>query len=271
MMKKGQWAILPFEEVQNLPNLRLSPPGVVPQRERRPRWIVDYSFYNVNQETLPLVLDSMQFGRALERILREILLSNPHHGPIQLMKVDLSDGFYCLCLNIDDIPKLGVTFPSATAENLVAFPLVLPMGWKKSPPAFCTATETIAGLANASLRSASAVTAHPLSKYAIILDDPISSPTATAPTLQPLLPSAETLMSSLSHTTGPNSRDPSITFPSTLLQYIDVFVDDFIALAHRTNRNYVRDTLLHAIDSVFRPNDFYNNEYRREPVSLKKL
>lgn len=91
----------------------------------------------------------------MDRLLREILLSNPLHGPVQLIKVDLSDGFYRLCLNIEDIPKLGVTFPSATTNNLVAFPLVLPMGWKNSPPAFCTATETIADLANQALRSSS--------------------------------------------------------------------------------------------------------------------
>ncbi|GFH55146.1 hypothetical protein CTEN210_11622 [Chaetoceros tenuissimus] len=271
MMQKGQWIILPFEDVQSLPNLRLSPPGVVPQRERRPRWIVDYSFYNINEDTLPLVLDSMQFGHALDRILREILLSNPNHGPVQLMKVDLSDGFYRLCLNIDDIPKLGVTFPSATHNNLVAFPLVLPMGWKNSPPAFCTATETIADLANRSLQAGSPSAAHPLSKHAAPMDGPISPPTATATALQPPFVSATTLNSSLSQTDIPTVRDPSLPFPMTLLQYIDVFVDDFIALAQTGNRNYVRDTLLHAIDTVFRPNDFYDSEYRREPVSLKKL
>lgn len=271
MMRKGQWVVLPYEDVKDLPNLRLSPPGVVPQRERRPRWIVDYSFYDINEETLPLVLDSMQFGHALERILREILLSNPNHGPVQLMKVDLSDGFYRLCLNIDDIPKLGVTFPSATTENLVAFPLVLPMGWKNSPPAFCTATETIADLANRSLQSSIPSSHHPLSKHASVLDMPISPTIPTANTLQPL-DSAKTLNSfSPSYTNVPTARDPSLPYPLTLLQYIDVFVDDFIALATPGNRNHVRDTLLHAIDSVFRPNDFYDSEYRREPVSLKKL
>lgn len=103
MMRKGQLVVLPFEDVKDLPNLWLSPPGVVPQREQRPCWIVDFSFYDINEETLPLVVDSMQFGHALEHILREILLSNPNHRPVQLMKVDLSDGFNRLCLNIDDI------------------------------------------------------------------------------------------------------------------------------------------------------------------------
>ena len=70
MINKGQWLILPASTVKDWPGLRYSPPGVVPQRGRRPRWIVDYSFWGINDETLPLAaLDSMQFGLALDRIL----------------------------------------------------------------------------------------------------------------------------------------------------------------------------------------------------------
>jgi hypothetical protein len=62
-----------------------------------------------------------------------------------MIKLDLSDGFYRIGLIVDDIPKLGVIFPTLPGEEpLIAFPLVLPMGWKNSPPIFCTATETIA-------------------------------------------------------------------------------------------------------------------------------
>ena len=43
MLNKGQWLILPASAVKDMPGLRISPPGVVPQRGRRPRWIVDYS------------------------------------------------------------------------------------------------------------------------------------------------------------------------------------------------------------------------------------
>jgi hypothetical protein len=57
MIQKGQWTILPYSIVKEFLQLCLSPPGVVPQRDRRPRWIVDYSFYNVNQETLPLIAE----------------------------------------------------------------------------------------------------------------------------------------------------------------------------------------------------------------------
>ncbi len=76
-------------------------------------------------------MEAMQFGQSLERILWEILFTNPAHGPVQMIKLDISDGFYQIGLNIDDIPKLGVVFPMLPGDKpLIGFPLVLPMGWK---------------------------------------------------------------------------------------------------------------------------------------------
>jgi hypothetical protein len=151
MIKKGQWVILPAKAVLHLPGLRLSPPRVVPQRGRRPHWICDYSWWGVNKDTLPLAaMEVMQFGWSLERILWKIPFANPAHGPVQMIKLDISDGFYRIGLNINDIPILGVVFPTLPGdEPLIAFPLVLTMGWTNSPPIFSTATETIADTANA--------------------------------------------------------------------------------------------------------------------------
>jgi hypothetical protein len=52
------------------------------------------------------------------------------------------------------MPKLGAVFPSPPGKDpLVALQLVLPMGWKNSPPAFCTAVQTIAAdIASQSLK-----------------------------------------------------------------------------------------------------------------------
>ena len=61
----------------------------------------------------------MQFGHALDRILREILLADPALGSIKLMKIDIADGFYCICINIDDIPKLGVVFPTQPGDSFL--------------------------------------------------------------------------------------------------------------------------------------------------------
>ena len=148
MINKQQWVVLPFSSVKDLPGLRLSPPGCIPQRDRRPRWICDYTWSGVNPDTIPIAaLEAMQFGHALERILREILTADPALGPIYMMKLDIADRFYRVNLAIRDIPKLGVVFPTLPGqEPLVALPLVLPCGWKISPPAFSTATETAADI-----------------------------------------------------------------------------------------------------------------------------
>jgi Reverse transcriptase (RNA-dependent DNA polymerase). len=255
MIQKGRWTILPYSVVKDLSNLRLSPPGVVPQRDRRPRWIVvDYSFYGINQETLPLIAeDAMQFGHALARILRHILLADPQHGPVYLLKLDIADGFYRIDLCPEDIPRLGVVFPGPPGtEPLVALPLVLPMGWKNSPPAFCTATETVADLANNAIRSQACAAFHPLGHRAAQFDQ-IGS--AHRPTDE-----------------EPCQPDPSLPRPAPPTAEVDVYVDDFIGIAQGSPKRLdnVRNHLLHQVDKVFRPND-QEDTIRAEPVSLKKL
>jgi hypothetical protein len=90
--------------------LRVSPMGVVPQRERRPRVIVDYSFFGVNDDMVKLApREAMQFGKALERILGHIVEAPPAHGPVYLLKIDIADGFYRIWLNENDI--LPLLFP----------------------------------------------------------------------------------------------------------------------------------------------------------------
>jgi hypothetical protein len=50
MMRKGQWTVLPASLSHKLKGVRKSPVGIVPHRDRRPRMIVDYSFYDVNED-----------------------------------------------------------------------------------------------------------------------------------------------------------------------------------------------------------------------------
>ena len=281
MIQKGQWVILPASVAVELEGLRLSPPGVVEQRGRRPRWICDYTWSQVNEDTLPLVaLESMQFGHALERILRELLLANPAHGPAYLNKTDLSDGFYREDLCPGDAPKLGVVYPTVTSsQNLVAIPLVLPMGWKNSPPAFSTATETVADLANRRLRDPSySPPRHALDDMALTMDDDITATTATmtdSNTDDDSHSSAESAASAAvqpsTSVAVPAKRDPCLPTTGPPVQYVDIFVDDFVGLGQRPTARRVRKTLLHAIDQVFRPVGPDDSPFRREPVSVKKL
>ena len=177
-----------------------------------------------------------------------------------LLKIDISDGFYRINLAIDDIPKLGVAFPTKPGEpKLVAFPLVLPMGWKNSPPIFSAATETVADLANQEIRRGRAPSAHPLDEAAeaVTPECPLEgAPRGGGASAEPDPP-----------------RDPSLPASGRPAAYVDVFIDDFVALAQgRGNSRRVRRILLHAVDELDgRPLDATDDRFRRKPVSLKKL
>jgi hypothetical protein len=57
------------------------------------------------------------------------------------------------------------------------------------------------------------------------------------------------------------------------LKYVDVYVNDFIGLTQGSvkTQDYVRDTLLAAVDQVFRPAFTDEGQHRQEPSSTKKL
>ena len=101
-------------------------------------------------ETFPIAcLSAIQYGRALDCLIQNIVYVDPELGYVYLLKADVSDGFYHIGLRPKDAPMLGLIFPSGKEEEqMVPIPLTLPMEWKKSPPFFCTATETVADLAN---------------------------------------------------------------------------------------------------------------------------
>jgi hypothetical protein len=258
-LRKGYWMLVEYDDVKNLPGLRLSPIGVVPQRERRPRVIVDYSFFGVNRETLKLALqESMQFGKAVERMTQVIVRSNPAFGPCRLYKGDMSDGFYRIGVTSSGSLKLAVLLPRFPGmPPMVAIPLVLPMGWTDSPPYFSMFTETVCDLTNEDFRKNKRYPAHPLEKCAGIADfceNPESGPDA-----EPVRPT-------------PWSHAPKLAQKPTA--YMDVFVDDFCGIGQDSRMNPLvnqRRALLHNIDKVFRQNDQDDNEHRKAPISISKL
>ncbi len=199
----------------------------------------------------------MQFGRTLECILWEILFANPAHGPVQIIKLDISDGFYQIGHNIINIPKLGVVFPTLPGdEPLIAFPLVLPMGWTNSPPVFLTATETIADIANARLSLGWLPPSHPLDELAASVPAPTHEAYWGSKSMPPVEPYPD--------------HDPSLPTVGAPATYVDVFVDDFVGLAQK-HKNCVQRTLLEAVDEVFWPLSPLDSPTWQEPVSIKKL
>jgi hypothetical protein len=202
-------------------------------------------------------MEAMQLGWSLERILWKILFANPAHGPMQMIKMDISDGFYRIGLNIDDIPKMGVVFPTLPGdEPLIAFPLVLPMGWTNSPPIFLTATETIADTTNAQLSLGWLPPSHPLDELAASVSAPPHKAywgSKSMPLFEPC-PDCDPSL-------------PTIGAPAT---YVDVFVDDFVGLAQK-HKQQVHCALLEAANDVFWPLSPSDPPTRQEPVSIKKL
>ncbi len=266
MIHKSQWTLLPAELVTGLQNLRLSPLGVVPQHDRRPRTIVDYTFYDVNADTVPLAPhDAMQFGRALHRILSAIIHADPRFGPIYLSKVDIADGFYRIWLLPRDIPKLGVLFPSLPGDpQLIAFPLTLPMGWVASPPFFCAATETVADLANAAY--AQPHTAPAFHRLELVSETPVPVP--------PLAVTPEcSAMASIPVPIPLRHRPLGSLHTRKPVAYTDVYVDDFITVVqgNPNRRRRIKRQFLHSLDQVFRPLDAADSPHRQEPASEKKF
>ena len=249
MRQQGMFLVLPYELVRHLPQLRLSPIGCIPQRERRPRTIIDYTYSGVNDSTLKLApQESMQWGRTLQRLLWMIHTADRRQGPVLMSKTDLSDGFYQYQVTASGALMLATPFPSGPGEPpLVSIPTRLPMGWTESPPNFSAGTETIADLANEALEtSVELPPPHPLEHLA---DSPA-----------PMLPSSPDLFPI--QDTGPLRPK---------LAYVDVYVDDFCKLAQgQRNCDRTRRVTYHTIDSVFRPNDTSDIK-RRQPISTKKL
>jgi hypothetical protein len=234
------WTVLPYSAVRHLPQLRLAPAGVVPQRERRPRPIMDYSYYDTNPSFLPMAPNhAMQFGKALPRILQRLTYCNPAFGPPLLAKIDLADGYYRVPVSATASLHLAVVLPPDKGSvNLIALPLSLPMGWNHSPPYFCAYTESVADMAN----SQHFPLDHPLLAQTQLFQEP----------QQQFATSAQVLGSS---TTPP-------------LQYTDVYLDDFILIAQQPLHLPAMNNLLHSLYNVFidRPHDS-----RRQLVSTKKL
>ena len=70
------------------------------------------------------------------------------------------------------------------------------------------------------------------------------------------------------------TRNPILQRPSPKrAAYVDVFVDDFIALVQGCPKQLgrIRRALFHNIDLVFRPLDGVDSTHRRQPISIKKL
>jgi hypothetical protein len=225
----GYWLVLPYSTIQGHPHLRIAPAGVVPQCDRHPRPIMDYSYNGVNQASVRLAPNpAMQFGGAFQRILQRLAYCNPLWGPPLLAKIDLADGYYRVSLSPAAALQLAVCLPpDGAGEPLLGIPLRLPMGWSLSPPYFCAFTETCADLNNA------------------LQPTTVSHPYLTATDPQLDLPAHPHFSPSAQFPFNPAPPDRPI-------EYTDVCIDDFLLAVQRPQHVRLMHSLLHHLPSVFR-------------------
>ena len=81
-------------------------------------WVTTVSI-KINCSTLPIAeLSFIQYGRALDRLLWEVVFENPALGPVYIIKADVSSGLYCIGLCPGDALKIGLIFPVYDKEKL---------------------------------------------------------------------------------------------------------------------------------------------------------
>jgi hypothetical protein len=213
---------------------------------------MDYTYTGVNQASAMLApTHAMQFGNTFQRVLQRIAYANPSHGPVLLAKFDLSDGYYRVPLSPEAALELAVILPPL--ENhppLVGIPLMLPMGWKLSPPYFCAFTETAADIANAALHT--------------------QTPLPPQHALEALsqLNSAPIIIPNLRATSAPDA----IHQWKTPIAYTDVYMDDFIGISQPATAGQTLRAILWGIHSVFRGTPHpVDTPTRKQVISASKL
>jgi hypothetical protein len=222
----GHICLLSWSQARHLPDLWISPVGSIPQARHRNRLIYDYTWSGTNcaihKQASP---EAMQCGGTLHHLLHVIVDVGPSHGLVHMAKIDFSDVYMWIWLSLANLPKLAfIVLPHPSdPELLIGFHLLLPMGFIKSAPFFCTSTKTAANLINHSWGNTDLTPVHPLEQF--------TSPSALPRSLQP------------------QDLEPT----SGTLAYIDVFVDDFFALLQGTPAQLYQAHwhIFHTLDLLF--------------------
>ena len=117
--------------------LKLSHITAVPQTHFRPHLIInllaqpDKSMPSVNNTTdREIAPESIQFWRALPRILQVIWEEDPAKCPVWVSKIDVMDTYHRGTLQPSQVGTFMYVFPSAPDNNciIIYIELVLPMG-----------------------------------------------------------------------------------------------------------------------------------------------
>ena len=255
-VKNNQARLVKWKDIKHAPppQLKVSPVAMVAHKSRPFRAILDLSFpVKISPSiTIPSVNSTTtksapagsinQLGHALNRIIHAFA-STDDDAKIFMAKWDIKDGFWRLDCEDGEEWNFAYVLPSSITNDPEDITLVVPtslqMGWIESPPYFCAASETARDVAAA---------------YAEL---PVGS---------------QKDHRFLPHTTTDPAYDNLPTAnPTEALRYmLEVFVDDFIALAIPASReqlDHIATSMMNGIHDVFPP----ESECESDPISNKKL
>jgi hypothetical protein len=240
-IKQGFAKIIKFKDIKrDMPkNLKISPVACIPHKSKSFRVILDLSFNlkigkkiypSVNENTIKLAPPEamVQLGNCIRRMISTLESNYNMDQPYKFCKLDIKDGFWRLVVHEADAWKFCYVLPSINKKitNIDEAQLVVPkslqMGWCESPPFFCASSETARDTIAHLIQTKESLPAHKFE--------------------QKMLPNEY-----------PNTENS--TEDSTL---IEVFVDDFIGMTNKLDKNHllqISRAMLHGVHSVFPPNE----------------
>ena len=241
--------------IDNLPpKLKVSPVAAVPQKNRRPRIILDLSFpVKVGNRVLQQAVnasttqtshpDALSYlGSTMPRILK-FMAHAPKEWPIYFSKYDISDGFWRMVVAPGEEWNFAYVLPQREGEpTRLVVPNALQMGWKESPGFFCAASETARDIAEEFAGFTGRMADLPVHKF----EQHIRRPSAT--------------------------EVDDIGRDAVPWAAIEVFVDDFMVMAQDKSRlEHLSRSVLHAVEQVFPPPAITGHVGGKDPISEKKI
>ena len=251
--------IVKWKDIKDRPprQLKVSPIAAVPHKSRGYRAILDLSFsLRIGNYVLPSVNESSrmlapaavldQMGEALPRLIAALAKAPENGGDVVFSKLDIKDGYWRMSVQPGAEWNFAYVLPALQGEDpedkLLAIPSALQMGWAESPAFFFAASETARDVAaDRCEEPLGSLPPHPLEKF-------IMPPKEWAENYLP-------------------QRKPS------LFRLLEVYVDDFCALAQTRDRDelqHITRALLHSIHEVFPPPEV-TGFGGGDSVSMKKL
>ena len=254
-VEQGYARIVSWHDIKNKPphNLKISPLAAIPHKSRAYRAILDLSYQmKIAGQPLPSINDNCdkdlapqitmkELGKVLPRLIAAIANASYEEGPIQLAKLDIKDGYWRVSVPTADAWNFAYLLPptSPTDPPQLVIPNSLQMGWSESPPYFCAVSETVRDIAETEAAKDPHLPPHKFEHH--------------------MLPQVDT-----SQLTA-----KALDF----LTLLEVYVDDFIALAQSTDPQkllHLSRSLLHSIHSLFPPPEVTGHD-APDPISEKKL